>query len=161
LFILWQISFNLVYAQKDFQIKDKIIGNWYYFADVNENSKLKDYNEIYFDGNKVQECIESAGLVIGFKYKIEEDNLLINKKDSIFSWKIESIYLNQFTLIQNGFKRTFYKVKSRITLDKVLKNKISEKIYSKAYFKRMSKAKKRFHIISTAEYYNNKLKSKS
>ena len=161
LVILWQNSFNLVYAQQDSQIKEKIIGNWYYFADVNENKKIKDYNEIYFDRIKVQEFLESAGLVIGFKYKIEENKLLINKKDSIFSWKIESINLNQFTLVQKGFKRTFYKVKGRNTLDKVLKNKISEIIYSKAYLKRMSKAKKRFHIIPNAEYYFKKLESKN
>ncbi|MFK5890007.1 MAG: hypothetical protein QM486_04675 [Flavobacteriaceae bacterium] len=153
LFILLQISFNLVFAQQDSHIKDKIIGNWYYFADVNKNSNFKDYNEIYFDGNKVQECLEAVGVVHGVKYKIEGDILKIDKKDTIFSYKVESIYLNQFTLIQNGIKRTFYKVKSRTTLDKVLNNKISDKYYSKAFARRMFKAKKRFNITTPKNYY--------
>jgi len=160
LIILGQLSFNKISAQQDFQIKDKIIGNWYYFADVNENSSLKDYNEIYFDGKKVQESLESMGIVLSMKYKIEGENLLIKKKDTfLFSGKFESISKNKFILIKNGFKRTFYKVNSRITLEKVIKNKISEKFYSKANFRRMSRAKKKFNITPTAEYYYKKYKS--
>ena len=152
--IISLISFNKAYSQQGSQLKNKIVGNWYYLSDVYEIPEIKDYNEIYFDENKVQEYLEAAGLVYPSEYKIEGDSLLIKRKnDFLFSGRFESISKNQFILIKNGFKRIFYKVKSQITLERVIKNEIDIKDYSKAEFKRMTKVKKKFNITPTGEYY--------
>lgn len=127
------------------QQKHSIIGNWYFIDSIDIDRK--DYNEIYFNGKTLYQYLEVAGFIAPDKYKIVDDSLFLKGEEEYHFWvNINLISTDEFSMRIENQVRSFYRVKNGIVIEEVINKKKSRTDYSKDYFKRMVKVKKKLNI---------------